>query len=367
LNENKRNTLWQEWKTHHPDGEFTLARVMEQKHHTYYCVPTGAPLDGAGAYIAAKVTAKLRDQAQGPEDFPVVGDWVILDRTVQLENGAQALLDFLPRSGVLRRAAAGTETKQQLLAANLDFLLLVFGLDGARNFVPALLERSLTTAWDSGAKPIIVLNKADCAEEDARREALETAQSLAFGVPVILLSAKNGEGLQDLAEHLTAGTVTALLGKSGVGKSAIVNALAGNMGLAQEGRQRYGDRQGRHTTTSSRIYPLPSGALIADLPGLRELKVWGDQENLAETFPEIAALALNCRFRDCSHQAEPGCAVQGALEDGSLEPRRFASFQKLQKELEYLHRRQDQKAAAVEKAKWKQIHKINRHFKKPGR
>jgi ribosome biogenesis GTPase len=387
--------IWNSWlEERQRSGQYVLARVIEQKHHTYIC------LAGDGRNIPAQIAGSFESEQRSREEYPVVGDWVALklpDLPSDSGDGPRALIsDVFPRHSSMSRAAAGDRTEKQVIVANIDYVLLVFGLDGGRNFLEAMLERSLTTAWNSGAKPVIVLNKADAASDEYREEARAAAGEIAFGVPVHLVSAHTGEGIVELAAELAGGKnggaaedakappVVAMLGKSGVGKSALVNALyriapaegradgaheaeSPGESVALEGAQRKGDNQGRHTTTNSRLYHLPFGAWIADVPGLRELKIWGDEDDLAQVFPEIAELSEQCRFRDCRHEAEPGCAVREALEGGELDERRYASWQKLQRELDYLERRTDEQAARAERAKWKAINKSMRNFRKPGR
>jgi ribosome biogenesis GTPase len=199
------------------------------------------------------------------------------------------------------------------------------------------IERYLTSAWDSGSNPVIVANKADLAED--RLLELADVEAVALGVPVLVVSAATGEGLDELELHLRPGQTVALLGSSGVGKSTLVNRLAGRELLAtQEIRS---DGRGRHTTTHRELVPLPSGALLLDTPGMRELQLWADEEVLDSTFAEIAELAAECRFSDCSHEHEPGCAVKAAIADGSLPRERFASYRKLQREIRALEIRKD--------------------------
>jgi len=243
-----------------------------------------------------------------------------------------------------------------------DTVFLVSGLDG--DFNPRRIERYVTAAWESGAVPVILLNKADLAPDlDA---ALAEAESVAPGVPCIVLSALAGEGLDALAPWLVPGRTVALLGSSGVGKSTIVNALLGETRQAT-GAVREEDARGRHTTTRRELLRLPGGALLVDTPGMRELQLWGGEGSLAGTFPEIDALAAACRYRDCRHDAEPGCAVHAALADGALDEARFESWRKLQKELHWLAIRQDERARAEQEAKWKAIHRSMKHHPKAER
>ncbi|MFQ3546784.1 MAG: GTPase RsgA, partial [Termitinemataceae bacterium] len=220
----------------------------------------------------------------------------------------------------------------------------------------------------------------------ARAGGLRTAQGVAPGVPVFIVSAKTGEGIEDLRRYFNAGETLGVLGKSGVGKSALIRALGFEAAASadddvkryhplftadeeslREGAVREKDRKGRHTTTSSRLYPLASGFLIIDSPGIRELKIWGEQEDIADAFPEIAELAAQCRFSDCSHMQEPGCAVRNALEHGVLDEARFQSYVALLKEQKWLERRIDDQAMRAEKARWKQIAKFQKNLQKYGR
>jgi len=202
---------------------------------------------------------------------------------------------------------------------------------------PRRLERYLTAAWDSGSSPVIVANKCDLAAD--RVAELATVEAVAIGVPVLSVSASTGDGLDELEAHLAPGRTIALLGSSGVGKSTLVNRLAGRELLvtAEIGA----DGRGRHTTTHRELVPLPSGALLIDTPGMRELQLWADEEVLDSTFAEIAELAADCRFSDCSHEHEPGCEIKRALADGSLPAERFASYRKLQREIRALEIRKD--------------------------
>jgi ribosome biogenesis GTPase len=236
---------------------------------------------------------------------------------------------------------------------------LISGLDGDFNL--RRIERYLILVWESGANPVIILNKADlCDDVELCRQAVE---EIALGVPIIVLSAVTNQGLDALTPYLSKGQTVALLGSSGVGKSTITNQLAGRkVQSVQSVRQ--GDDRGRHTTTHRELIVLPSGGLLMDTPGMREIQIWTGDEGIQETFADIKTLAMQCRFHDCKHEQEPGCAVQQALLDGTLDYQRFLSHQKLQKELDYVARKQDQKAYLAEKEKWKKITKSLRNKNK---
>ncbi|MEX0272535.1 ribosome small subunit-dependent GTPase A [Leptolyngbyaceae cyanobacterium UHCC 1019] len=305
----------------------------------------------------AEVSGKLRHQTTDLQDFPAVGDWVVIQS--RPTDHRATIHAILPRMSKFSRKVAGSKTEEQVIAANVDTVFLVSGLDGDLNL--RRIERYLILAWESGANPVIVLNKADLCLQVAQQVA--AVEAIAIGVPVIALSAAQQQGMDALQPYLQSGQTIALLGSSGVGKSTIANQLNGEpIQTVQAVRQ--GDDRGKHTTTHRQLILLPSGALMIDTPGMRELQVWSGTEGLPETFPEIETLAQQCHFRDCQHQQEPGCAVQQALVDGHLDQGRFLNYQKLQRELHYLTRKQDQRAALAEKERWKKIHKSLRNHPK---
>jgi ribosome biogenesis GTPase len=303
--------------------------------------------------LLAEVAGRFRHQAGGPEDFPAVGDWVALE--ARPAEGRATIHALLPRKSAFVRKAAGDTIEAQVLAANVDTVFLVAGLDG--DFNPRRVERALVLAWESGAAPVILLNKADlCADVDARRGEME---AVAPGVPVLVVSGRDGLGMDALAPYLAPGRTVALLGSSGVGKSTIVNRLLG------EERQRTSevrehDQRGRHTTTYRELIVLPGGAVLVDTPGLREIQLWATEEGLATAFDDVARLATACRFRDCRHRGEPGCAVLAAVASGELEEERLASHRKLEAELRHLAVKADLGLQSAQKAKWRSIHKAAR-------
>ena len=311
--------------------------------------------DGPETHLAA-VSGAFRYRAVLPADFPVTGDFVAFRE----EGGTRLIEQVLPRRGVLARKAAGARVEAQVLAANLDGVFLVFALDGGRGFLPRLVERLLTLVRDSGAVPVILLNKADLTADGgsaADREACrEEAQAAAPGVEVLFTSARSGENLDLLQARLAPGRTFLFLGKSGVGKSSLINALFGREVL-RTAEVREADWRGRHTTTSRDLFRLPNGALLMDTPGLREAALWADEASVDEVFPEIAAVAAGCRFRDCRHAGEPGCAVQQALQDGVLDLGRFESYLDFRREVAYHRRLGDENAQRQEKARWKKIGK----------
>jgi ribosome biogenesis GTPase / thiamine phosphate phosphatase len=314
-------------------------------------------LTGEGELLA-EVAGRFRHQACGPADFPAVGDWVALEP--RPDEGRATIHAVLPRKSAFVRKAAGDTAHGQVLAANLDTVFLVAGLDG--DFNPRRIERALVPAWESGAAPVVLLNKADLfADADADREARRAAmEAVAPGVPVHVVSGRRGDGMEALAPYLGPGCTVALLGSSGVGKSTIVNRLLG------EERQRTAevrehDQRGRHTTTYRELIVLPGGALLVDTPGLREIQLWaGEEEGLHRAFDDVARLAVGCRFRDCRHRGEPGCAVLAAVAAGGLSEERLASHRKLEAELRHLAVKADLGLEAEQKAKWRSIHKAQR-------
>jgi ribosome biogenesis GTPase len=269
----------------------------------------------------------------GDDELPAAGDWVAVR---PLDGERKAVIEaVLPRRSAFTRKEAWSRTVAQVVAANVDTVFLVTAFGGDLN--ARRLERYLTSAWDSGANPVVVANKADLADD--RLLELGDVEAVSLGVPVLVVSAATGEGMDELEPHLRPGRTVALLGSSGVGKSTLVNRLAGRELLATNEIRK--DGRGRHTTTHRELVPLPSGALLIDTPGMRELQLWADEEVLDSTFAEIAELAAACRFSDCSHEHEPGCAVKSAIADGSLPRERFTSYRKLQRELRALEIRKD--------------------------
>lgn len=310
--------------------------------------------------ITAEISGAFRYRAVLSSDYPAVGDWA----AYRTHDGTHAVIEWLfSRRSSFSRKTAGDKTDEQIIAANIDYIFLIFGINGGRNFTAGGLERYLTIAWNSGAQPVVVLNKADLCTEEERKCAILTAEAAAPGVEIHLVSAATGEGIEILISSIRPGATISLTGPSGVGKSTLINAVAGNLEL-RTGAQREADLRGRHTTTHRELFRLDSGLMLIDSPGLREVQLWADADSADETFSDISEIAVNCRFTDCSHQGEPGCAVQQALADGSLESRRYESYLEQIKELNYLHRKQDKRAADEETKKWKEITKSMRTFNK---
>jgi ribosome biogenesis GTPase len=274
-------------------------------------------------------------------ELPAVGDWVAARR---LEGERKAVIEVvLPRRTAFSRKEAWRRTAEQVVAANVDTVFLMASLGPDLN--ARRLERYLVAAWESGAAPAIVLTKADLEPDPAA--ALLSVEAVAFGVPVHVVSAVTGEGLDELEAYRSRGRTVALLGSSGVGKSTLANRLAGREVLAV--RELRADGRGRHTTTHRELVPLPGGGLLIDTPGMRELQLWAGEESLDGAFEDVAELAAECRFTDCAHDREPGCAVHAALAEGSLPPERWESYRKLQRELRFLAIRRDKAAQAEER------------------
>jgi ribosome biogenesis GTPase len=295
----------------------------------------------ADGEVLARVAGRLRHHAGARADFPAVGDWVAVEAAAH--GGDARIHAVLPRTSRFSRRAAGDVTEEQVVAANIDTVFLVGGLD--HDFNPRRLERYLLVAWESGASPVILLNKADMAADPEAN--VEAVRAVAPAVPVYAVSCHRPETLAPVREHLGLGRTGALLGSSGVGKSTIVNRLLGQ-DLLRTHDVREDDSRGRHTSTSRQLVMLDDGSLLIDTPGMRELQLW-DAGGLVETFTDIAALARSCRFRDCRHRGEPGCAVAAAVASGELTTERFASFTKLAAEQDHRERQQDQRALIEER------------------
>lgn len=298
--------------------------------------------------LLCEVSGKFSFLAESRDDFPAVGDWVVLKTRAGENRGT--IHAVLPRKSKFSRKAAGTNTEEQIVAANVDTIFLVNSLNDDLNL--RRIERYLLLSWESGANPVIVLTKADLCKD--LEEKLAEVESISMGVPVVSVSVVEESGLAGLQPYLLPGKTVALLGSSGVGKSTLTNYLLGDDKQKVQ-TIREGDDKGRHTTTHRELILLPQGTVLIDTPGMRELQLWDSEYGLAESFTDIENMADECKFRDCTHVNEPGCAVIQAIENGSLDQNRLTSYKKLQKELAYLERKQDKRAQSEEKKRWKSI------------
>lgn len=295
-------------------------RVVRKEKHLYYL------LEANGEERLVSVVGGFRHTVRAKADYPVVGDWVAFEPDEATGRGSiHAVLTRLTAFSRQAVAAAGKERKveQQVLAANIDVVLIVSALDSARGFNLRRLERYLTLAWKSGAQPVVVLNKADLAED--LEDYLKQAKSIAGDSPVCAVSALHDIGIDRLREHVREGNTLVLLGPSGVGKSSLINRLAGEE-IMRVGEIREFDARGKHTTTWSELTVLPGGGVLIDTPGLRDVQLWADEQSIGETFSEISALSRECRFTDCRHRSEPDCRVQKAVQEGALDAARLASY-----------------------------------------
>jgi ribosome biogenesis GTPase / thiamine phosphate phosphatase len=306
-----------------------------------------------GAFVLFAEEGELRARASGRlfyehdvgGQLPAVGDWVAVTPPATVTS-------ILTRRSAFIRKNAGHDSTEQVLAANVDAAFLLAGLDD--DFSLRRLERYITIAWESGAQPIVVLTKADLSPDVA--DAVLAVETVAIGVPVHAVSNVTGEGLEALDPHLQPGRTSVLLGSSGVGKSTLLNRLAGQEVMLT--REVAADGTGRHTTTHRELVRLPGGGLVIDTPGLRELQFW--EGDLSAAFEDIETLALECKFRNCAHMREPECAVLAAVDDGSLELDRLRSWRKLQRELEAIAARTDMRLRIARKRRWKQFASVTR-------
>lgn len=308
------------------EGDDLVPARVSAQHRGGYDVLT------EGGERRVRLTGRLRHEAASAAELPAVGDWVALrDETIHA---------VLPRRSAFSRKAAWAPTEEQVLAANLDAIFIVSALDGDLNL--RRLERYLTLAWESGATPVIVLTKADLCDDVGA--ALLEVEQVALGAAAHAVSNVTGVGLEELAPYLGPARTVALLGSSGVGKSTLANRLAGK--ALQVTHEIAEDGRGRHTTSSRQLIRLPGGALLVDTPGLREVQLWDADEGITEAFADVDELAAECRFNDCSHTSEPGCAVQAAIADGRLPRERLESYEQLHRELERLAMKQDARLRA---------------------
>lgn len=336
----------------HAQAGHTPGRVVIQQRNGYVV----ATDDGE---LRAKLSGRLRHEAR-EAGHPAVGDWVAL--SANLVEGTATLHALLPRRTAFVRRAADSTQIPQVVAANIDLAFIVTSMNGDLN--PRRIERYLAAAWQSGARPVVVLTKSDlCAEPEAQVAEIE---AVAAGCPVVTVSARQGLGLDALLAHLAPGETCVLIGSSGVGKSTLVNTLLGEQRMATQAIRAF-DGQGRHTTSHRQLVLLPGGGMIVDTPGVREVGLIDAEEGVNHVFDDIERLAQTCRFNNCGHANEPGCAVREALQSGALDPGRWANFQKLGLELAEAEEKAERMARDTERRRLAGLQKTYRATKKDAR
>ena len=330
--------------------DLTPARVIRSdRGSTLIATPAGV--------VRAKLSVRLLKSARGPADLPAVGDWVGALAPEGLD--APLIEVVLERASAILRGDPGKTSDVQVLAANIDTVFVVHPIAGPPNL--RRVERELSVAWESGAVPVVALTKADLsADPEAARVAVE---SVAPGADVLAMNALTGEGIAPLLAYVAGHRTAVLIGPSGAGKSTLVNALLGEQRQATR-EVRVSDGRGRHATVARELFQMPGGGVLIDTPGLRELGLTGSEEGISATFPDIEAASRSCRFRDCAHRDEPGCAVRAAVELGALAPERLASYHKLVREARVVTMKTDPRVRAEENRKWKIIRKAAREFHK---
>jgi ribosome biogenesis GTPase / thiamine phosphate phosphatase len=335
------------------------ARVIAQERDRYKIVhPQGeafATLSGRALYHTM------------PGDIrPTVGDWVAIR---SCSTGSDTTIEaILTRKSKLSRQIAGGRdryaggmTQEQVVAANVDTVFIVCSLNTEQNISLRKLERYLALVWSTGAIPAIILNKIDLYPNVSGH--IRDIEQIAVGTPVIPLSATKKLGMKNLGEYLSKGKTAVFLGPSGVGKSYIINAILGAE-ILKTAEVRESDFRGRHTTTRRELFLLPRGGMVIDTPGMREIQLWGDEDDISGTFRDVEQLALECRFRDCSHRSEPGCAVKKAIDEGKLDNKRLNNYWKMQLEIKHMIARQNDKVRVEEKLKWKKISQWQKKYQK---
>ena len=332
----------------HPES-LTPGRVMRADRGFAFVITA------LGVLVARPATRLLKAADDG--GLPVVGDWVLIGG----DESEPLVEEVLPRTTAIVRRDPGKAARLQVLAANVDIVLVTHPIAEAPNL--SRLERELALVWDSGARPVIVLTKADLSDD--AEGAVEAAGSIAPGVDVHVTSVTSGRGLDEIGSYLKDGKTVALIGPSGSGKSTLVNVLAGeDVQLTRE--VRVSDGRGRHTTVSRELIPLPGGGLIIDTPGLRAVGMWDTADGIDQAFSDIAELAVGCRFRDCTHDGEPGCAVEAAVESGDLPERRLESYRELQSEVRLVTEQLDVRARQERKRQDKILGRTIKRFYRDG-